>query len=76
MCNSVRNRNGRPARSRECRIISSPLRHPFFTRLQVKKEKEEYAQLLTTRKAEERERRSESQAKKRAARLASQASKS
>lgn len=42
----------------------------------VKAEKEAYAQLLTTRKTEERERRSESQAKKRAARQASQASQS
>jgi hypothetical protein len=42
--------------------------------VQKNKEAEEYANLLNTRKAEIRERRSESLAKKRAARMASQAS--
>jgi small subunit ribosomal protein S6e len=42
--------------------------------VQKNKEAEEYANLLAKRKAEIRERRSESLAKKRAARMASQAS--
>ena len=42
--------------------------------VQKNKEAEEYAQLLAQRKQEVRERRSESLAKKRAARMASQAS--
>ena len=42
--------------------------------MQKTEEMHEYARLLETRKAEERERRSESLAKKRAARQASQAS--
>lgn len=42
--------------------------------MQQQEEAAEYASLLSTRKAEERERRSESLAKKRAQRMASQAS--
>ena len=44
--------------------------------MQKNTEAEEYRNLLATRKAEIRERRSESLAKKRAARMASQASES
>ena len=46
----------------------------LWPRMQKNREAEDYAQLLQQRKAELRERRSESLAKKRAARIASQVS--